>query len=223
MPVCRLFVFLASHEMYTGNYHHDDICLNVTSASREMEDASRCNRQSFWITKRKAAARMIEGDHLALLCLFEFRMRWKIVVNAMSFRSSRVLCRLTSPSERKALMCLLYWSSIWLQMFFIWYDYREKKTEREREKLASSSFGLPYQHHNNIAWRFHLPPVATNQATFASRDCWSVSRHLFFHSSFSISTCACVPCSALSLSSSPSIIWLHLHQRENEQVFVSVI
>lgn len=133
-----LFVFLASREMYTGNYHHDDICLNVTSASREMEDASRCNRQSFWITKRKgAAARRIVFDHLALL--FEFRRRGKIAANAMSFRWSRVLWRLTSPSESKGIdvFAVLIIYLVTNVLYLIWLQ-REKGRAgaRERERKA---------------------------------------------------------------------------------------
>lgn len=85
--------------------------------------------------------------------------------------------------------------SIWLQ--------RWERGERERrengEKLAPMlSSRVPYHHHhhhNNIAWRFQRAPVATNQATFVSRDCWSLSRHRFLCTSYNISSPVVgVPC-----------------------------
>jgi hypothetical protein len=38
-----------------------------------------------------------------------------------------------------AMMCSLYWSLIWLQMFFIWYDYKYGSTMKKRERREEKS------------------------------------------------------------------------------------
>jgi hypothetical protein len=211
-----------------------------------------CNRQPFWITRKKGrfgisfffrSSSICIDNHFSLIffCFyFNYMFNlcvWKehekqsdadlsIMASSMScpllITKEIVLSRLASPTNQTILSINTYTNLVVLSgsidvlsiliiylvtnvLYLIWlqrwkHDERERENgEQEGEKLAPMlSSRVPYHHHhhhNNIAWRFHLPPVATNQATFMSRDCWSLSRHLFFHSSFYISyILVCVPC-----------------------------